>query len=232
MASELKPCAHCDGAAELDYQQPFCAFPSGKMEKQVAIYCTECDVHMSMCYSDFPEYNHDQMAAILTEKWNTRPTPVAPVSPDATGKCGELVTVAWESMDNKCDPDDKLVYEIKFPRNGDKRLVYRSQAVELLAERDETIRRQDIALRGALREVKRLKADNAAKDARVKELETEVAEATRRGEDQWAGWVKEEALRKALEAKLAAAEKALEFYAKQVSGCRKIGSDGDKFRAS
>lgn len=96
MASELKPCAHCGGAAELDYEQPFCAFPSGKMEKQVAIYCTECDVHMNMCYSDFPEYDHDQMAAILTEKWNTRPTPVAPVSPDATGKCGELVTVGFQ----------------------------------------------------------------------------------------------------------------------------------------
>ncbi|WP_210267219.1 hypothetical protein [Brucella tritici] len=36
------------------------------------------------------------------------------------------------------------------------------------AAKDETIRRQDIALRGALLEVERLKADNAAKDARIK----------------------------------------------------------------
>ena len=51
-----------------------------------------------------------------------------------------LETVAWESMDNKLDPNDKLVYEVKFPRNGDKRLVYKSQAEELLAEKDIIIR--------------------------------------------------------------------------------------------
>ncbi|ELT48552.1 hypothetical protein [Brucella intermedia] len=51
-----------------------------------------------------------------------------------------LETVAWEKMDNMRDPNDKLVYEVKFPRNGDKRLVYKSQADKLLAERDIIIR--------------------------------------------------------------------------------------------
>ncbi|MGN6451301.1 MAG: hypothetical protein ACTHLK_22455 [Brucella intermedia] len=52
----------------------------------------------------------------------------------------------------------------------------------------------------------------AALTARVKELEKEVAEAARRGEDQWAGWVKEEALRKALEADNAAKDAQLERF--------------------
>lgn len=69
----LKPCPFCDGDAELDYQQACCAFPSGKHENRVAIYCTKCDADMGMCYSDFPEYDYDQMATILAEKWNTRP---------------------------------------------------------------------------------------------------------------------------------------------------------------
>nr|WP_278377010.1 Lar family restriction alleviation protein [Brucella anthropi] len=94
MASELKPCAHCKGAAELDYEQPFCAFPSGKLEKQVAIYCTACDAHMSMCYSDFPEYDHDQMAAILTVKWNTRPAPAPVFLATEDGECNG--NEAWE----------------------------------------------------------------------------------------------------------------------------------------
>lgn len=81
MTNELKPCAHCNGAAKMDYEQPFCSFPSGKMEKQIAIYCAKCDVHMSMCYSDFPEYDHNQMAAILIEKWNTRHAAPLPASP-------------------------------------------------------------------------------------------------------------------------------------------------------
>lgn len=125
MASELLPCAHCGGVADLDYEQPFCAFPSGTLEKQVAIYCTVCDVHMSMCYSDFPEYDHDQMAAILTEKWNTRPAPAA----TDTG----LETVSVELTPSghpymKSDPE------------GD--YVTRSQAEELLAGRDAVIEMQ------------------------------------------------------------------------------------------
>ncbi len=66
-----------------------------------------------------------------------------------------LETVAWESMDNKLDPNDKLVYEVKFPRNGDKRLVYKSQAEELLAEKD-------IIIRSHLTTIATLNADTAA----------------------------------------------------------------------
>ncbi|KAB2752341.1 hypothetical protein [Brucella anthropi] len=66
-----------------------------------------------------------------------------------------LETVAWEKMDNMRDPNDKLVYEVKFPRNGDKRLVYKSQADKLLAERD-------IIIRSHLTTIATLNANNAA----------------------------------------------------------------------
>ncbi|ELT48111.1 hypothetical protein D584_16560 [Brucella intermedia M86] len=113
-------------------------------------------------------------------------------------------------MDNKLDPNDKLVYEVKFPRNGDKRLVYKSQAEELLAaERAEkdgwkelhdaaqvAVKERTEACNNLYKQVNDLKADNAAKDARVEFLERV--------------WKKTESHTEALEAKLAAAEKALE----------------------
>lgn len=71
-AIDLKSCPFCRGAAELDYGQHFRAISSGRMEKQVAIYCAECNAHMSLCYSDHPECDHDQLAEILAENWNRR----------------------------------------------------------------------------------------------------------------------------------------------------------------
>ena len=129
-----------------------------------------------------------QAAELLDEK-NTRPAPAA----TDTG----LVTVAWESMDNKLDPNDKLVYEVKFPRNGDKRLVYKSQAEELLAaERAE----KEEAENGCLTAVLII----AEKDARINFLERV--------------WKKAENRAEALEAKLAAAEKALARISKILRG--------------
>ncbi|MCH4541398.1 hypothetical protein [Ochrobactrum sp. A-1] len=87
----------------------------------------------------------------------------------------------------------------------------------------------------ACQELVTLRADNAAKDARIKELETERDEAlddakfaeriaTKREIDANANV-------EALEAKLAAARKALEWYEEHVSNCRKIGSVGAPSRA-
>lgn len=53
-----------------------------------------------------------------------------------------------------------------------------------------------------------LRQEIAAKDA-------ELVEANARAERQWAGWVKEESLRKTAEARLAEANKALEPFAKE-----------------
>ncbi|MCR5943498.1 hypothetical protein FG152_22205 [Ochrobactrum sp. XJ1] len=73
-------------------------------------------------------------------------TPVAPVSPDATGKCGELVTV--ETQFRMTDRTDRPWGNGPIPEylNGyavSRELVTRSQAVELLAaERAENTRLQ------------------------------------------------------------------------------------------
>lgn len=212
MASELKPC-------------PFCQYKAHEWiqgnKKMACCDNMDCPCRAIVC---------------TVEQWNTRPAPAA----TDTG----LVTVAWESMDNKLDPNDKLVYEVKFPRNGDKRLVYKSQAEELLAaERAENTRLQSendaqadqiselqmtpwpewatkvlavirkrsgydgygdaiegVDLPAELDEcIAAIEADNAALTARVNFLERTWKKAERRAD--------------ALEAKLAAAEKALEPFA-------------------
>ena len=182
MASELKPCAHCNGAAELDYEQPFCAFPSGKLEKQVAIYCNACDVHMSMCYSDFPEYDHDQMAAILTEKWNTRPAPAA------TDTGLETVAKAYLTPSGiKCEWNSKY----RFVNQTSADLVHRPQAEELLAAEIELKQYwKDEAERF------RIEFEKVAYDWRLSKVRVE-----------------------ALEAELAAAQKALEAIEDHAARC-------------
>nr|WP_029924466.1 hypothetical protein [Ochrobactrum sp. UNC390CL2Tsu3S39] len=177
-------------------------------------------------------------------------TPVAPVSPDATGKCEELVTVGYAPSEYDMGLDyQQLGISRLYPKScasGAVAVVTRSQAVELLAAeradkriwmekaaieaervskleadnaaKDETLRKFGNVQKAYEEHIETIKADNAALTARVK-TETELREDHQQRN-------------KELEAKLAAAEKALEFYAKQVSGCRKIGADGDKFRAS
>lgn len=104
---------------------------------------------------------------------NTRTTPVAPVSPDTDGKCGELVTVAkqhrlirggypgsWQPYASPIFSDD--VFETR-------ELVTRSQAEELLVA--ERVKNQTQAetidkLHGI---ITKLEADNAAKDKQLKE---------------------------------------------------------------
>lgn len=110
----------------------------------------------------------------------------------------------------------------------------------------------------ALSEYRQLKADNAALTVRVKELEDYAREATKAitglsggGSENFGKAIGDlypadlpfclERIRdryvskvelKRLETQLTAAKKALDFYAVHVSGCRKIGADGDKSRAS
>jgi len=109
---------------------------------------------------------------------NARPTPVAPVSPDATGKCGELVTVddLWDELVNYDDrtspaeyPDMALITKDELADFVDRS---RSQAEELLAaERakyrdamEKLVESQRETLVWQQRAID-LKADNAAKDA-------------------------------------------------------------------
>ncbi|MBE0561825.1 MAG: hypothetical protein IH622_13565 [Ochrobactrum anthropi] len=92
----------------------------------------------------------------------THPTPVAPVSPDATGKCGELVANVWALV----KPDGNLVEVTRYASMADlwrergyhpAEYVTRSQAVELLAaERAEKAR---------------LKSENDAQADQISELQ-------------------------------------------------------------
>ncbi|OAE43938.1 Lar family restriction alleviation protein [Brucella intermedia] len=72
-------------------------------------------------------------------QWNTRPIPVAPVSPDATGKCGELVTVGEVSTVRESIAAFAGHMLSRQLKPGDL-LCLRSQAVKLLAEKDVIIR--------------------------------------------------------------------------------------------
>ncbi|KAB2708295.1 hypothetical protein [Brucella intermedia] len=99
---------------------------------------------------------------------NTRPTPVAPVSPDATGKCEGLVTVAWFQPSQRCCDNGWMEAMAWQEGEFSAPVVLRSQAVELLAAKDQLIQS---LIDFDSDEVKRLEADNAALTARIKELE-------------------------------------------------------------
>ena len=164
-------------------------------------------------------------------------TPVAPVSPDATSKCGELETVGYAPSEYGIGLDyQQLGVSRLYPKScasGAVAVVTRSQAVELLAaERARAAEKERLRFEGdldkwmkiigagitgyqpeaytlmdlACEELVKLRADNAALTARVKELADELISVK--------NWIDTEPIPaiKALEAKLAAAERALEFY--------------------
>ncbi len=147
---------------------------------------------------------------------NTRPTPVAPVSPDATCKCGELVTVAWFQPSQRCCDNGWMEAMAWQEGEFSAPVVLRSQAVELLAaeraEKEIAERNRDAARENfltmqksaakLLERAEKAEADNAALTARVKELRIDRAAWEAVATD-----IRKQA--KALEAKLTAAEKAL-----------------------
>lgn len=137
---------------------------------------------------------------------NTRTTPVAPVSPDTDGKCGELVTVGY------------MVSHEEGLGIVEEPVCYRSQAEELLAAERAEKEKLEAAWLEAEGIISDLKADKAALTARVKELEADL----KTFQDGTADLVNEkiDAEFKAvdLEAKLAAAEKALEPFANAADG--------------
>lgn len=151
---------------------------------------------------------------------NTRTTPVAPVSPDTDGKCGELVTVAWQRKhptEGWMDCREEDIPHYRDHGQEVRELSPRSQAAELLAaERAKTERWHKKAMDAGVivhsdgttshpmrKERDDLKADNARKDYLLsvsdtvaQQLQNQIVTLTLQKE--------------ALEAKLAAAEKALE----------------------
>ncbi|MDQ4680222.1 hypothetical protein [Stenotrophomonas maltophilia group sp. RNC7] len=134
---------------------------------------------------------------------NTRTTPVAPVSPDTDGKCGELVTVAQAHFDEFGEFDDIAWIKGFHPHPECIQLVTRSQAVELLAEEREKalFLKSTMETAQTLCELKdktiaSLEADNAAKDERLVDCRSVINEFKREIKN--------------LEAKLAAANGKIE----------------------
>ncbi len=188
MASELKPCPFCGS-------ERAAPIPANKKSTERLFPIVRC----MGCFTDVPGKTNDFSLECTTaiERWNTRPTPVAPVSPDATGKCGELETAGYGYVNSLGE------LEYAAPTASEMRstpLCLRSQAEKLLAsERAEKEKIEaawleaegiisDLkaelaeALRGnryaqleriAVQRAEKAEADNAALTARVKELEKE-----------------------------------------------------------
>jgi len=149
--------------------------------------CERPAVKDGYCTRHHPSYLSPKEKKALAKFDATRPTPVAPVSPDATGKCGELETVETQmrcllttgnhQWRNPVSPSELsavkengkdaigIPYELRD-------LVTRSQAVELLAAKDKLI--------AQLRAADASKFDiNLALNSRIDDLLAKLAEAQR-----------------------------------------------------
>lgn len=72
-AVELKPCPFCGEPAEVDMLRGFRSLQGGRLHSGVSIYCSaQCHVELMLSRADLPEYDDDQLYAILAENWNKR----------------------------------------------------------------------------------------------------------------------------------------------------------------
>lgn len=47
-------------------------YPSGKIDKSAAVYCTECNAHMQLCRADSDDFTDEERMDILEKNWNER----------------------------------------------------------------------------------------------------------------------------------------------------------------
>lgn len=69
----LKPCAHCDGEAEMDTMQAYRKITNGDLGRAVAIYCTQCTIQVTICHADHSGLEIDELIHMAAETWNRRP---------------------------------------------------------------------------------------------------------------------------------------------------------------
>jgi len=189
MASELLPCPFCGGTD----------LSSGGDDKFVGYFCKTCQATGPNHYG--------------SRDWNTRPAPAA----TDTG----LVTVAWQHQDYDEWHETRVPEYHKNRGKNVRELVTRSQAEAIIRDLETKI--LDAAISDRLDDagaplswqeraeiaegiISDLKADNAAKDARIKELDR-CHEGTIDLCNQKTAQIE------ALEAKLAAAEQFIQFCA-------------------
>ncbi|KAB2666539.1 hypothetical protein F9K91_04980 [Brucella tritici] len=198
--SELEPCPLC--------RRP----PSSKFtDIKAAIWCEPCGLHMEYSTAMVSlRIAEEHQRSIITKRWNTRPAPAATDTGLVTEGCLYLDGKKW-----KYSPTPAFVRHLGYET---RELCDRSQAVELLAA--EIRRERDIAAKQLSEVVDRmsddylaLKADNAAQAARIKHEDPIIEELEDANRELLQEIGKVRARRDTLEAKLAAAEKALEPFA-------------------
>ncbi len=156
MASELKPCPFCGSNFKIG-QEPHDNDPVAGMfyifheYGPIGSAARKCKLDIK-CH-----FNTEKEAE---DFWNTRPTPVATVSPDATGKCGELVTVAWFQPSQRCCDNGWMEAMAWQEGEFSAPVVLRSQAVELLAAERAEKEKLEAAWLEAEGIISDLKADN------------------------------------------------------------------------
>ena len=189
MASELKPCPFCGAAAK--------AKPMG-----ATTFTVMCEnLHRINLFA-----SKDEAVAA----WNTRPAPAA--TDTGLETVGNITEECLLELKQMLCGEIHPCNDIGDVTDADIELVTRSQAEELLAaERaDKRIWMEKAAIEAE--RVERLEADNAAKDARIKELEQalETEKTLSRGDWACQREVDQMSIKtEALEAKLAAAGMAL-----------------------
>lgn len=79
----LAPCPFCGGPAEDDGLRPYRALGSSRLGHGYAVYCTECDADMMVCYEDHPGADREALAADLRDRWNIRTAATSQASVNA-----------------------------------------------------------------------------------------------------------------------------------------------------
>lgn len=67
----LLDCPFCGSRPETDHFRGYISY-RGEHGNAVAIYCTGCDVEMSLCHEDFPGESPEHLMSILATNWNKR----------------------------------------------------------------------------------------------------------------------------------------------------------------
>lgn len=72
IATKLRPCPFCGGAATAETHQLCRRRNHGPEASSVAISCTKCTARLRVFYDDHPQYDPSDLLVLLEEAWNCR----------------------------------------------------------------------------------------------------------------------------------------------------------------